>query len=113
MLRGGGEMAERRVLSRASAAAMIRPHAAARGQAGAHAFGFGLLIGSEPGTVSGRGASASAGCYGHAGGTSAQAWHEPAGDVTLVALTDGCPDQDASDARFERLSDRARALYAG
>jgi CubicO group peptidase (beta-lactamase class C family) len=113
MLRGGGELAERRVLSRSSVAAMTRPHVAARGQAGARAFGFGLLIGSEPGSVSGRGASASAGCYGHAGGTSAQAWYEPQGDVTLVALSNGCPDQSQSDARFERLSDRARALYAG
>jgi CubicO group peptidase (beta-lactamase class C family) len=113
MLRGGGQVGECRVLSPASAAAMIEPHAAARGQAGARAFGYGLLIGSEPGSASGRGATASDGCYGHAGATASQAWYDPRDDLALVALTNGCPDQVASDERFSRLSDRARVLYSG
>jgi CubicO group peptidase (beta-lactamase class C family) len=99
------------VLTEGTVAGMLRPHAAARGQAGAVAFGRGVFLGSEPGTLSGRGATASPVCWGHAGHTATQAWHDPECDLTVVALTNGCVEQGSSDLRFHKLADALRAPY--
>lgn len=104
MLRAGGGT----VLREETVAAMVAPRVPARGQAGARAFGYGVFVGSEPGTLSGRGASASERCFGHAGFTATQAWHDPDGDLTAVALTNSCVGQEESDARFQDWSDELR-----
>lgn len=111
MLRGRGTLAGRAVLREETVEAMVAPRAPARGQAGAHAFGYGLFLGSEPGTLSGRGATASDRCFGHAGFTATQAWHEPEGDLTAVVLTNSCVGQEESDRRFQAWADEVRRRH--
>ena len=108
MFAAGGTYCSRRVLSEESVMRMTSPQAPAAGQAGARSFGYGLFIGSAPGVLSGRGKTASTDCFGHAGFTATQAWYDPRDDLTLVALTNGCVDQEASDRRFSALADTAR-----
>lgn len=111
MLRGGGKLDDCRILEEATVAAMVAPHTDAGGQAGALAFGYGVMIGSDPALLSGRGATASPRCWGHPGFTATQGWCDPDQDLVVVALTNSCVAQDASDLRFQRLADEIRRRY--
>lgn len=110
MLAAGGSYRRRRVLSEGIVREMLRPQGPASGQAGAWAFGLGVLVGAEPGHSCSFGRTASRSCFGHPGFTATTAWHDPASDATLVALTNSSVDQAASDRRFATLSDAIRGF---
>jgi CubicO group peptidase (beta-lactamase class C family) len=111
MLRAGGSGDTGPVLSASAVAGMTTGQSDQEGST--TLFGFGTMVDSPKGPVFARGSRGSRTSYGHSGTTAVQAWHDPGCDLTMIALTDSLTTQEASNARFDALSDAVYDRYVG
>jgi CubicO group peptidase (beta-lactamase class C family) len=68
-------------------------------------FGYGFMVGTDPGSVLSRGNLGSPRSFGHPGMTFTQAVCDPRGDVVMVFLANVASTQTESDRRFGILCD--------
>jgi CubicO group peptidase (beta-lactamase class C family) len=76
-------------------------------------FGYGFMVGTEPGEPSSRGSLCSDSVFGHPGMCSVQAYADPGAGLVVVLLANVDPGQEASDRRFSELCDAIQRAALG